>query len=95
MNRFLTSNTAVYRLLRTILQGVVGVIIANIDIIVGFSAFSPEVKAIIVALVMAILSPVMASMGTYEMQKQDISHGYFEDESFGSFKEGENNDDSK
>lgn len=95
MNRIFVRNDAAYRLLRTIIQGVIGVLIANIDIIVGFAEFSPEVKAIIVALVMAILSPVMASMGTYEMQKQDISHGHFEDESFGSFKEGENNDDSK
>lgn len=58
-----TSNEPKYRLLRTIIQGIIGVIIANIDIIVGYGDFSPESKAIIVALVMAILSPIMAALG--------------------------------
>ena len=63
MNRFFFSNSAKYRLLRTIVQGIIGVIIANLDLIVGAFHFPPGVKALIVALVMAILSPVMASMG--------------------------------
>lgn len=63
MNEFLTSNETKYRLLRTILQGIVGVIIANIDIIVGYYIFDPQQRAIIVALVMAILSPIMSELG--------------------------------
>ena len=61
--KFLKSNTALYRLLRTIFQGILGVIIANLDAITG--AFSiPDVwKPIIAALVMAILSPIMANLG--------------------------------
>ena len=35
MNTFLTSNDWQYRLLRTIVQGVLGVVIANLDLIVG------------------------------------------------------------
>lgn len=62
MNTFLTSNAPLYRLLRTIVQGIIGVIIANADVLVGGHVSEPY-KAVIVALVMAILSPVMASIG--------------------------------
>ena len=67
MTNFLTSNTAVYRLLRTILQGIIGVLIANLDVIVASWNFDPSFKPMIVALVMAILSPIMAMLG--EAQK--------------------------
>lgn len=63
MNKFLTSNEWQYRLLRTIFQGVLGVIIANIDLITGMFVFDPTMKALIVALVMAVLSPIMAMIG--------------------------------
>ena len=80
MNRFLTDNSTIYRLLRTIAQGVIGVIIANLDVIIGVFHFEPSVKAIIVALVMAILSPIMSEIGTSEMDKEDVPHGFFEEE---------------
>ena len=63
MNRFLTSNDWQFRLLRTIVQGILGVIIANIDVITGTFSFDPTIKALIVALVMAVLSPIMAMLG--------------------------------
>ena len=63
MNKFLTSNDWKYRLLRTIVQGVLGVIIANIDLIVGACIFDPSTRALVVALVMAVLSPIMAMLG--------------------------------
>lgn len=64
MNTFLTSNSWYMRLFRTIVQGVIGVLIANIDLIVSSFDFDAGVKALIVALVMAILSPVMSAIGT-------------------------------
>lgn len=67
MDKFLTSNEWQYRLLRTIIQGVLGVIIANLDVITGAFVIDPTTKGIIVALVMAILSPIMALLG----QKED------------------------
>lgn len=67
MDKFLTSNDWQYRLLRTIIQGVLGVIIANLDVITGAFVFDPTAKGVIVALVMAILSPIMALLG----QKED------------------------
>lgn len=63
MNTFLTSNEAKYRLARTILQGIIGIVIANIDLIAGQVILDPSQRAVVVALVMAILSPVMAALG--------------------------------
>ena len=61
--KFLSSNTALWRMLRTIAQGILGVLIANLDVITG--AFNiPDVwKPIIAALIMTILSPIMATLG--------------------------------
>lgn len=66
MNEFLTSNEAKYRLLRTIVQGVLGVIVANLDLIFGYVIFEPQTRAFVVALVMAVLSPIMAMIGGKE-----------------------------
>lgn len=63
MKKFLSSNETLYRLLRTIAQGIIGVLIANLDLIVGAWNFEPSMKPMIVALVMAVLSPVMAMLG--------------------------------
>ena len=68
MNTFLTSNEWQYRLLRTIVQGVLGVVVANLDLIVGACVFDPSQRALVVALVMAVLSPIMAQLGTEEQQ---------------------------
>lgn len=65
MNTFLTSNETKWRLLRTIVQGVLGVIIANIDMMVGTVVLDPAARALIVALVMAVLSPIMAEIGKH------------------------------
>ena len=66
--KFLASNEWQYRLLRTIIQGVFGVIVANADLIIGSFVIDPTWKGIIVALVMAVLSPVMAALGKPEGQ---------------------------
>ena len=70
MSEFLTSNETKYRLLRTILQGIIGVIIANLDLILGYMVFDPSMRALIVALVMAILSPIMAELGKSDAGSQ-------------------------
>ena len=66
MDKFLTSNEWQYRLLRTIIQGVLGVLIANIDLILGYVVLDPSARALVVALVMAVLSPIMALLGAKE-----------------------------
>lgn len=63
MNEFLTSNEWQWRLARTIVQGVLGVFVANIDLIIGFGVLDPTMRALVVAFVMAVLSPVMAVLG--------------------------------
>lgn len=63
---FLASNTKTARLVRTIIQGAIGVVIANLDKIVGGFAIAPDCKAIIVALTMSVLSPIMAYFGEDE-----------------------------
>ena len=63
MNEFLTSNDPKYRCLRTIIQGIIGVVIAQLPAILGNYQLDPVWTATIVALSMAVLSPIMAMMG--------------------------------
>lgn len=63
IKRFLSKNTPGMKCARTIFQGVIGVVVANADIIVGAYVFDAAQRAVIVALVMAVLSPIMAALG--------------------------------
>ena len=63
MRSFLRDNSTRQRLARTIVQGIIGVLIANIDLLVGFLTIPIELKPVIVALVMAVLSPIMSELG--------------------------------
>lgn len=63
MNRFLTENTPLMKCLRTIVQGVLGVIVAELPQILGLYQLDPVWTAAIVALTMAVLSPIMAAIG--------------------------------
>lgn len=63
MSDFLTSNGWQMRLARTILQGVIGVLIANADLFIGYTAIPEPLRPVIVGVIMAILSPVMAMLG--------------------------------
>ena len=61
--KFLSSNTALWRMLRTIAQGIIGVLLANADVLIKSFEIPDVWKPLIVALVMAILSPIMAALG--------------------------------
>ena len=63
MIRFLAENTTYMKLLRTIGQGIIGVIIANLEVILGTFQIDPTFKPVIAALVMAVLSPIMSELG--------------------------------
>lgn len=65
MNRFLTSNEPLFRLLRTIVQAVIGIVIANIDVIIGTYVLDPVWRPVIVGACMAVLSPIMAEIGKH------------------------------
>ena len=79
MEKFLTSNSTEYRLGRTIVQGVLGVIIANLPFLVSALHLSAEGKAFIVALVMAILSPIMSEIGERIKVVDDDDEDFDED----------------
>lgn len=78
MKKFLQSNKTKDRLLRTIIQGIIGVIIANADFLISGLNFSPEAKAFIVALVMAILSPIMSELGNTKETEEGNIFDYLE-----------------
>lgn len=63
MNDFLKSNSAGMRLARTIVQGIIGVLIANADLFIGYTAIPEPLRPVIVGIVMAVLSPIMAMLG--------------------------------
>lgn len=73
LNTFLKSNDTAYRLLRTIAQGIIGVIISNIDMIVGTFSINPTLKPMIVALSMCVLSPIMAELGAKNDGAQQLN----------------------
>lgn len=74
--KLLRSNDWQYRLLRTIIQGVIGVLVANLDLLISKLTFDPTLKPMIAALVMAVLSPVMAEIGKADMA-DDQDDDYF------------------
>lgn len=63
MNEFLASNDWYWRLARTIVQGALGMVIAKLDLIMGRCVLNPSMRGLVVALVMAVLSPIMAALG--------------------------------
>lgn len=63
---FLRSNSLGARLGRTILQGIIGVVISYLDLILGFFEIPPELRPVIAASVMCILSPIMKELGGHE-----------------------------
>ena len=62
-NEFLGSNEWQWRLARTVLEGVLGVVVANIDLLLGYVVLDASARAFLVALVMAVLTPVLSVLG--------------------------------
>ncbi len=73
MNEFLTSNEWQWRLLRTVAQGVLGVVVANVDMLVGAAVLDPAWRALVAALVMAALCPVMAELGAARVEEAALA----------------------
>lgn len=63
MRKFLSENSSEMKLARTIVQGVIGVLVSNVDIILGTFSIDPTIKPVITALVMAVLTPIMSELG--------------------------------
>ena len=63
MNRFLTSNERQWRFMRAVVQGVLGVVVANVDLLMGVAVLANTRRSLCVAKVMAVLSTVNAELG--------------------------------
>lgn len=63
MSEFLTNNRWPWQLVRTIAQGVLGVVVANVNMLVGWAVFELTWRAVVVALVITMLTPVTAALG--------------------------------
>lgn len=68
--KFFKSNEWQWRLLRTIVQGVIGFLIANIDLLFANFSMDANTKAIVVGVTMAILSPIMAEIGNKNTEEK-------------------------
>lgn len=67
------SNAASARLLRTIIQGVLAVVVSYLSTL---AANAPEIVAmLVIPIVMAILSPIMAEIGKTLDKESDIKPG--------------------
>lgn len=67
---FLHGNEWYWRLARTLVQAIVGILAASIDGIVAELEIDPAIKPIIVAAVMSLLSPLMAALGNNVYEKR-------------------------
>lgn len=71
---FLESNEPAARVLRTIVQGIIGVVISYLGTI---ATNSPEIiSLLVIPIIMAVLSPIMAEIGkTLDKESEDIKPG--------------------
>ena len=70
MNILWRSNSTKYRLIRTILQGIISVVIINLDLLLGYLIIPNQLRPVLTALVMAILSPMMSELGKMLEEKE-------------------------
>lgn len=78
MNKFFTENTAIMRLARTIVQGIIGALITCLpDLITGTEVIPGPYKALATAGIMAVLTPAMASVkeAEQEAEQEDTTQG--------------------
>lgn len=64
LERFINSNALSMRLLRTILEGVLAVVVVAVPLAVGLLQLSPEAASVVTAIVVAVLSPCLALLKT-------------------------------
>lgn len=82
MNTFLTSNKLQFRLLRTVIQALIGFLVDNIAQIVAMTQFDGSTQAVIVSGTMVILTGIMKFLGTEDEKDRDkekgLNHGTIE-----------------
>lgn len=71
MNKFLTSNKATYRIVRTIVQAILGWFVNNLTMLVAQTQFSADIQIAIVSICMIILSAIMKALGMEDEKVRD------------------------
>ena len=71
MNKFLTSNKAIYRIARTIVQAILGWFVDNLAMLVAQTQFSADIQIVIVSICMMILSAIMKALGMEDEKVRD------------------------
>lgn len=64
LDKFLNDNSMAMRLVRTIVQGIIAVLIVAVPLAISGVVNDPQWASIITAAIMAVLSPVMAMLKT-------------------------------
>lgn len=71
LDKFLTDNSTSMRLARTIIQGIIAALIVFVPSAIGYINLTPEVASVLTAVIMAVLSPVMALLKKSETIKEE------------------------
>lgn len=72
--KWCASDSASARCTRTIAQGVVGAVIAYLpDLVAGATVIPAEYKALVVAVAMAVLSPIQSSIGGTPTDEETVT----------------------
>lgn len=64
LENFINSNALSMRLLRTILEGVLGVLVVSVPLIVGWWHLTPEMASLLTAIIVCVFSPILALLKT-------------------------------
>lgn len=62
LDKFLNDNSMAMRLVRTIVQGIIAVLIVAVPLAIAGVVKDPQWAAIVTAAIMAVLSPIMAML---------------------------------
>ena len=62
LDKFLNDNSMAMRLVRTIVQGIIAVLIVAVPLAISGVIKDPQWAAIVTAAIMAVLSPIMAML---------------------------------
>ena len=64
LDNFLNDNTMKMRLIRTIFEGVLSVLVVSVPIIIGWFALTPEMASMLTALIICIITPILSMLRT-------------------------------
>jgi len=71
LDKFLNDNCTSMRFARTVVQGVIAALIVFIPTAVGYFQLTPELASLITAVIMAVLSPIMALLKKTDKIEED------------------------